>query len=83
MSGLLKDVALCALGYGISEISKSHPVRDFVDNKVSKKKGLIDIIEEYAKSRGIYTDNNEFAHELHKIASKYEEYNYKDIYGEN
>jgi hypothetical protein len=83
MGSLLKDVALCALGYGISEISKSHPVKDFVDNNVYKKKTLEDVIEEYARSRGIYTDNNDFAHSLHEIASKYEQYNYKEVYGDS
>lgn len=83
MGSLLKDAALCALGYGISEISKSHPVKDFVDNTFTKKKTLDEVIEDYARSRGIYTDSNEFAHQLHKIAEKYEQYNYKEVFGED
>lgn len=80
--GLLKDVAIGAIGYGISEISKSHPVKDFMDNTIYKKKTIRDVIEEYAHSRGIYINNNDFAHQLHQIASDFEEYNYKDVYGE-
>lgn len=82
MGSLLKDLAIGAIGYGISEISKSHPVRDFVDNNISRKKSIEEVIEEYAKSRGIYMNSNEFAHQLHKIASKYEEYNYDEVYGD-
>ena len=79
---LLEDFISGAIGYGISEISKSHPVRDAINNRYDRKKSLEDLIDEYARQFEIYTSRNEFAHQLHKIAEKYEEYNYKQIYGE-
>lgn len=79
---LLEDLISGAIGYGISEVSKSHPVRDAIDKRYDRKTSLEDLIDEYAKRYEIYTSKNEFAHQLHKIAEKYEEYNYKQIYGE-
>lgn len=78
----IKSLLAGAIGYGISEISKSHPVRDAINNRYDHKKSLEDLIDEYARQFEIYTSRNEFAHQLHKIAEKYEEYNYKQIYGE-
>lgn len=72
-----------AIGYGVSEISKSHPVRDYVDEHFGNGRGnrtLEDVIEEFARSQGIYTSRNDFAYHLHKIAERYEEYNYHNIY---
>lgn len=76
---LFSNLVSGAAGYAVSEMSKSHPVRDFVDEKFNKhvaKKNLRDIVREYAEARGIYTTDDELAHELHKIASTYESYNY-------
>ena len=78
---LLEDLISGAIGYGISEGSKSHPVRDAINNRYDKKVSLEDLIDEYARRYEIYTSRNEFAHQLHKIAEKYEEYNYNEIYG--
>ena len=82
--GFLDGIISGAIGYGISEASKSHPLRDLIDRRITQTKKnnvtLEDIIEEYAKSTGIYTQDNELAHRLHKIARRYEEYNYEDIY---
>ena len=78
----IKSLLAGAIGYGISEIAKSHPVRDAINNRYDRKKSLEDLIDEYARQFEIYTSRNEFAHQLHKIAEKYEEYNYKQIYGE-
>ena len=80
---LLEKILCGAVGYGISEVSKSHPVRDVINSRyaVSKHKlTLEDLVEEYARRCEIYTCNNDFAHRLHEIAKKYEEYNYVDVY---
>lgn len=77
----IKSLLAGAIGYGISEVSKSHPVRDAINNRYDKKVSLEELIAEYAKRYEIYTTKNEFAHQLHKIAEKYEEYNYNEIYG--
>jgi len=73
-----------AVGYGISEASKSHPLRDLIDQKINAhtaNKDLRDVINSYAKANGIYGGrNNRFAYLLHQIASEWEEYNYSDIY---
>ena len=73
-----------AIGYGISEASKSHPLRDAINKLFSRNQERVtleDLIDEYARSFEIYTSKNEFAHHLHKIAERYEEYNYADVYG--
>jgi FKBP-type peptidyl-prolyl cis-trans isomerase (trigger factor) len=54
-----------------------------IDQKINSRnnnKTLRDVVEEYAKSRGIYTQNNQIAHELHKLAEQYEEYDYDRYY---
>ena len=81
--GLIEDLIAGAIGYGISEASKSHPLRDAINERFSHSKekiSLDDLIEEYARRYEIYTSRNEFAHHLHLIARRYEEYNYEDIY---
>ena len=42
---------------------------------------LEELIDEYARQYEIYTGKNEFAHHLHQIAEKYEEYDYDEVYG--
>lgn len=82
--GFLGNMISGAIGYGISEASKSHPLRDAIDklfNRKQERVTLEDLIDEYARSYEIYTCKNEFAHHLHKIAERYEEYNYEDVYG--
>lgn len=77
--GLLSNVVSGAIGYGISEASKSHPVRDYLDSKFSaNRRSLESIIEDYAHSLDIYTFDNDFARELHRIARQYEGYGYED-----
>ena len=78
---LLKNIISGAVGYGISEVSKSHPVRDAINHHYDQKVSLEELIDEYARRYEIYTTKNEFAHQLHKIAEKYEEYNYNEVYG--
>ena len=77
----IKSLLAGAIGYGISEVSKSHPVRDAINNRYDKKVSLEDLIDEYARRNEIYTTRNEFAHHLHQIAEKYEEYDYDQVYG--
>ena len=81
--GLIEDLVAGAIGYGISEASKSHPLRDAINERFSRSKekiSLDDLIDEYARRFEIYTSKNEFAHHLHQIARRYEEYNYEDVY---
>jgi len=82
--GLIEDLLAGAIGYGISEVSKSHPLRDAIDerfNHSGQKVSLEDLIDEYARRYEIYTQKNEFAHQLHQIAKRYEEYDYENVYG--
>ena len=82
--GLLENMIAGATGYVVSEASKSHPLRDAIDERLNRSKqkvSLEDLIEEYARRYEIYTQKNEFAHRLHQIAERYEEYDYEDIYG--
>lgn len=45
---LVKSLLAGAVGYGISEVSKSHPVRDAINNHYERKISLEDLIDEYA-----------------------------------
>ena len=78
---VIKSLLAGAIGYGISDVSKSHPVRDAINNRYDKKVSLEDLIDKYARRYEIYTTRDEFAHHLHQIAEKYEEYNYNQVYG--
>lgn len=82
--GIIEDILAGAAGYTISEASKSHPLRDAIDerfNRSKQKVSLEKLIDEYARRYDIYTSKNEFAHQLHQIAERYEEYDYEDVYG--
>lgn len=81
--GIIDNAVAGALGYAISEMSKSHSLRDVIDqrnNRSKQKVALEDLIDDYARQHGVYTQNNELAYRLHQIAARYEEYNYKNIY---
>ena len=80
--GLLENVIAGAAGYAVSEVSKSHPVRDIVNEKLGKNsnKTIEDVVKEFAASQNIYTNNNEFAHKLHMLARYFEGYDYEDLY---
>ena len=74
----LGNIISAGIGYAVSEVSKSHPVRDFCDMNMSKKT-IEEIVDEYAHKRlDIWGYNNDFARRLHDIARKYEDYDYKD-----
>ena len=82
--GIIEDILAGAAGYAISEASKSHPLRDAIDerfNRSKQKVSLEELIDEYARRYEIYTSKNEFAHQLHQIAERYEEYDYEEVYG--
>ena len=82
--GLLGNMIAGATGYVVSEVSKSHPLRDAIDERLHRSKqkvSLEDLIDEYARCYEIYTQKNEFAHRLHQIAERYEEYDYEEVYG--
>ena len=80
--GLLKDIAIGGLAYGASELSKSHPVRDYVNEKFGKSsnKTIEDVVKEFAASQNIYTNDNEFARKLHMLGRYFEGYDYEDFY---
>ena len=81
--GIIEDILAGAAGYAISEASKSHPLRDAIDerfNRSKQKVSLEDLIDGYVRQRGIFTQDNKLAHRLHQIATRYEEYNYEDLY---
>ena len=81
--GIIEDILAGAAGYAISEASKSHPLRDAIDerfNRSKQKVTLEDLIDGYARQHGIYTQDNKLAHHLHQIATRYEEYDYDDLY---
>ena len=55
--GLLENFLSGAIGYGISEVSKSHPLRDAIDERLHRSKqkvSLEDLIDEYARRYEIY-----------------------------
>ena len=82
--GLIENMIAGAAGYAVSEASKSHPLRDAIDERLNRSKqkvSLEDLIDEYARRYEIYTQKNEFAHQLHQIAERYEEYDYEEVYG--
>ena len=79
--GLLSHLLSAGVGYAVSEMSDSHPVRDYCDRKFGNKT-LEDTIRDYARERqGIYGCNNLFAYELHKIAKSFEEFDFDETYG--
>lgn len=74
--GFVGNLVSGVAGYAISEMSESHPVRDFCNMNLSSK-SLEDIVDEYARKRlDIHGYNNDFARRLHEIARKYEDYDY-------
>lgn len=78
MGNFLKNIVAGAIGYGIASATDSKVVGDIIDNNISTK-SLEEIIENYAKKHlDIYSVNNDFAHRLHEIARKYEEYDYTE-----
>lgn len=80
--GLLEDVIAGAIGYGIASAKDSKVVGDIIDNCV-KRMTIEEIIENYARRHlDIYSCNNDFAHRLHTIAQRYEEYDYESVYGD-
>ena len=81
--GLFVNVVSGVVGYGIASARKSNALTELIDQKINSRnnnKTLRDVVEEYAKSRGVYTQNNQIAYELHKLAEQYEEYDYDRYY---
>ena len=81
--GLFENVVSGVVGYGIASARKSNALTELIDQKINScnnNKTLRDVVEEYAKSRGVYTQNNQIAYELHKLAEQYEEYDYDRYY---
>ena len=81
--GLIEELLAATAGYTFSELSKSHPLRDAIDERINRSKQKVtleNLIDEYARQRGIYNQDNKLAHRLHQIATQYEEYDYEDLY---
>ena len=81
--GLFENVVSGVVGYGIASARKSNALTELIDQKINSRnnnKTLRDVVEEYTKSRGVYTQNNQIAYELHKLAEQYEEYDYDRYY---
>ena len=73
------------IGYKIAKAGiDGHSVSNAINerfNNSTQKISLEDLIDEYARRYEIYTQKNEFAHQLHQIAERYEEYDYEEVYG--
>ena len=81
--GLIEELLAATAGYTFSELSKSHPLRDAIDERINRSKQKVtleDLIDTYVRQRGIFTQDNKLAHRLHQIATRYEEYDYEDLY---
>jgi FKBP-type peptidyl-prolyl cis-trans isomerase (trigger factor) len=81
--GLIENLLAGAAGYAVGEMSRSHTLRDAIDERINRSKQKVtleDIIDEYARQHCIYTQDNKLAHRLHQIATRYEEYDYEDLY---
>ena len=79
--GLFEDILAGAIGYGIASAKDSMVVGDILDNCV-KRMTIEELIDNYARRHlEIYSCNNDFAHRLHTIAQRYEEYDYESVYG--
>jgi hypothetical protein len=66
--GLIEELLAATAGYTFSELSKSHPLRDAIDERINRSKQKVtleNLIDEYARQRGIYTQDNKLAHRLH------------------
>lgn len=81
--GLLENVVSGAIGYGLASANKSNALTELIDQKIgsrNRNRTLRDVVDEYARSKGIYTQDNKLARELHKLAEMYEEYDYNKQY---
>lgn len=59
--GLIENLLAGATGYAVSEMSRSHTLRDAIDERINRSKQkvtLLDLIDEYARQHGIYTQDN-------------------------
>ena len=80
--GMLEDLIAGAIGYGIASSQKSKVVADIIDNTF-KHLTLEELVENYAhRHLDVYGYDNKLAHRLHKIAQKYEDYDYDRVYGD-
>ena len=72
--GLIENLLAGAAGYAVSEASKSHPLRDIIDERINRTKQKVtleDLIDGYARQRGIYTQDNKLAHHLHRCCTRF------------
>ena len=79
--GLIENLLAGAAGYAVSV--NRNQLRDAIDERINRSKQKVtleDLIDDYARQRGIYTQDNKLAHRLHQIATRYEEYDYEDLY---
>ena len=62
--GLIRDIAIGAIGFGISELSKD-------DKKVVEKflnQPIDSVIEAWARQHGIYNRSNDLSKDLHRLS---------------
>ena len=79
--GLIENLLAGAAGYAVGV--NRNQLRDAIDERINRSKQKVtleNLIDEYARQHGIYTQDNKLAHCLHQIATRYEEYDYEDLY---
>ena len=67
--GLLRDIAIGAIGYGVSELSRDDKkvVEKFLDQPIDC------VIEEWAKHHGIYVRSNDLSRDLKRLSEYYKD----------
>ena len=80
--GLLSFVAGAGLGYLADECKHSHEISEAIDRAIGKSsnKTLRDIVWDYLHSKGVYTTDNEYAHELEMLFNEVKGYDYEKRY---
>ena len=79
---LIESIFAGIAGYAVGV--NRNQLRDAIDERINRSKQkmtLEDLIDEYARLHGIYTQDNKLAYRLHQIAIRYEEYDYEEVYG--
>lgn len=67
----LGDAALVGLGYTISEVSKSNPVKDAINSAFGKDESLETVIDNWARRHGITGYDQSLYRKLLNIAEAY------------
>jgi FKBP-type peptidyl-prolyl cis-trans isomerase (trigger factor) len=78
---LIESILAGIAGYAVGV--NRNQLRDAIDERINRSKQKVtleDLIDTYVRQRGIFTQDNKLAHRLHQIATRYEEYDYEDLY---